>query len=108
MVPGQQKGAFWRGSYLRKIVNSRAPIGFFTPSKTTRDEVTGTRRDVALDPVALMACCNRRRGLLAARSGVASSPPLRAVRNAMRKASSLVAGIAKCACGSSVVRVSRG
>ena len=103
---GQQKGAFWRGSYLRKIVNSRAPIGFFTPSKTTRDEVTGTRRDVALDPVALWPAAIDEEVYWSVVRRFQSTAPRG--KNAMRKASSLVAGIAKCACGSSVVRVSKG
>ena len=49
----RRKGTHWRGSYIRKIVRSNAPIGLFTPSKTTRDEETRARRDVPLDPVAL-------------------------------------------------------
>ena len=103
---GQQKGAFWRGSYVRKIVNSKAPIGFFTPSKTTRDKVTGARRDVALDPVALWPAAIDEELYWSAVRRLQSTAPRG--KNATRKASSLVAGIAKCTCGSSVIRISKG
>jgi len=103
---GKQKGTFWRGSYLRKIIGSKAPIGFFTPSKTTRDEVTGARRDTALDPVALWPAAIDEEVYWSVVRRFQSTAPRG--KNAMRKPLSLVAGIAKCTCGSSVVRISKG
>jgi DNA invertase Pin-like site-specific DNA recombinase len=103
---GRRKASHWHGSYLRKIVGSKAPIGLFTPSKTTRNEVTGARRDVPLDPVPLWPAAVdedlywrvvRRFQTTAARG-----------KNAAREPASLVAGVAKCTCGSSIVRVSKG
>ena len=98
---GQQKGAFWCGiDFSVRSANSRAPIGFFTPSKTTRDEVTGTRRDVALDPVALWPAAIDEEVFIGASCDAFQLTAPRG-KNAMRKASSLSwRGIAKCACGS--------
>jgi DNA invertase Pin-like site-specific DNA recombinase len=103
---GKRKAAYWRGSYLRKIFNSKAAIGLFTPAKTTRDEITRARRDVPLDPVRLWPAAVdeetywrvvQRFQTTAARG-----------RNANRLPSSFVAGIAKCTCGGSVIRISKG
>ena len=103
---GQRKGTFWRGSYIRKIIGSKAPIGLFTPSKTTRDEVTGARRDIPLDPVPLWPAAIDEEVYWSVARRFQSTAPRG--KNAMLKPSSLVAGIAKCTCGSSVVRVSKG
>src|SRR5262249_23724392 len=99
---GQRKAAYWRGSYLRKIFQSKAAIGLFTPTKTTGDEITRARKDVPLDPVRLWPAAvdeemywraARRFQTTAARGRNASRPPI-----------SVLAGIAKCTCGSSVIR----
>lgn len=103
---GLRRAAFWRGAYVRKIFESKAAIGLFTPTKTTRDETTRARRDVPLDPVRLWPAAvsedlywrvSRRFQTTAARG-----------RNADQRPLSLVAGVAKCTCGSSVIRVSKG
>jgi hypothetical protein len=104
---GRRKAAYWRGSYLRKIFASKAAIGLFTPSKTTRDEETRARRDVPLDPVRLWPAAVdeetywrvvRRFRTTAPRGRNASGLPL-----------SLVAGVAKCStCDGSMIRVSKG
>jgi DNA invertase Pin-like site-specific DNA recombinase len=48
---GQRKADHWRGSYIRKILLSTAPIGTFTPHTTTHDDVTRVRRDEPMTPV---------------------------------------------------------
>jgi len=105
---GKRKAAFWRGSYIRKILSNKAVIGTFTPHTTGVDDVTGFRRDQPLDPVLnyypvvvdpeVFERASSRLGTTAARG-----------RNAGRAPASLVAGVAKCArCGSAVLRVSKG
>jgi len=48
---GKRKAAFWRGSYIRKILANKAVIGTFTPHVTRTDDDTGARRDQPLEPV---------------------------------------------------------
>jgi hypothetical protein len=106
---GQRKADHWRGSYIRKILLSTAPIGTFTPHTTTHDDVTRVRRDEPMTPVENMFPkavedaelywrINRRFATTAPRG-----------RNARHEPKSIVAGIAHCAtCGHSVTRVSKG
>jgi hypothetical protein len=103
---GKRKAAHWRGSYLRKIVHSKAPIGLFTPAKTTRDEETRARCDVPLNPVPLFpAAVDAETYWRVARRFETTAPR---GRNAFLKPASIVAGVAKCTCGASMVRVSKG
>jgi hypothetical protein len=103
---GQRKASHWRGAYLRKIVASQAAIGRFTPHRTTRHEMTGARRDVPLDPVSLWpAAVTEDLYWRVARRFQTTAPR---GKNATREAVSVVAGIAKCTCGSSVIRISKG
>jgi hypothetical protein len=105
---GERKAAFWRASYIRKILANKAVIGTFTPHVTRTDDDTGARRDQPLEPIIhyyppvvdpeLFERVSGRLGTTAARG-----------RNASRSPTSLVAGVAKCArCGSTVLRVSKG
>jgi DNA invertase Pin-like site-specific DNA recombinase len=103
---GQRKSAYWRGSYLRKMFQSKAAIGFFTPARTTRDEETRARRDVPLDAVRLWpAAVDEETYWRVVRRFQTTAPR---GRNASRLPVSLVAGIAKCTCGASVIYVSKG
>ena len=104
--PKGRQAAFWHPSYLRKIVASKAPIGLFTPQKTSRNELTGARKDIPLDPIPLWPAAvsenlywrvARRFQTTAARG-----------KNARRTARSVVAGVAKCNCGGSMIRISKG
>jgi DNA invertase Pin-like site-specific DNA recombinase len=104
--PKGRRAAFWHASYLRKIVVSKAPIGLFTPHKTSRHELTGARRDIPFDPIPLWPATvsedlywrvARRFQTTAARG-----------KNAQRGISSVVAGVAKCDCGGSMIRISKG
>jgi DNA invertase Pin-like site-specific DNA recombinase len=103
---GQRKAAYWRGSYLRKIVDSKAPSGLFTPSRTVRDQITGARRDLRLDPVHLWPAAVSEDLYWRVVQRFQTTAPRG--RNAERETASLLAGIAKCTCGSSVVRISKG
>lgn len=104
---GQRKATHWRGSYLRKIMATKAPIGFFTPTKSTRDEDTGARRDIpAADPVFLWPpAVDEDTYWRVARRFETTAPR---GKNAGREPVSLLAGVAKCTCGSTVLRVSKG
>ena len=51
---GQRRADHWRGSYMRKILTSSAPIGTFTPHTTEYDEVTRARRDKPMEPIVNM------------------------------------------------------
>lgn len=106
---GKQRTAdHWRGSYIRKVLQSTAPIGTFTPHTTTHDEATRTRRDEPMEavenlfPVAVDAdtywTVHRKLSTKAARGRNARQPP-----------KSIVSGIAFCAtCGHAVTRVAKG
>jgi len=105
---GKRKAAFWRASYIRKILANKAVIGTFTPHVTRTDDDTGARRDEPLEPIPnyypavvdpeLFERVSGRLGTTAARGRNAGLPP-----------TSLVAGVAKCArCGSTMLRVSKG
>jgi hypothetical protein len=48
---GKRKAAYWRASYIRKILANKAVIGTFTPHVTRTDDDTGARRDRPLEPV---------------------------------------------------------
>ena len=103
---GERKATHWRGSYLRKIVSSKAPIGLFTPTRSTRDEETRARRDVPLDPVPLFpAVVDEEVYWRVVRRFQTTAPR---GRNAFLEPASIVAGVAKCTCGASIVRVSKG
>lgn len=103
---GQRKGTHWRGSYINKIVRSNAPIGLFTPSKTTRNEETRARRDVMLDPVPLFPAAVDAEVYWRVRRRFDTTAPRG--RNVDRKPMSIVAGVAKCTCGASMIRVAKG
>jgi hypothetical protein len=105
---GKRKAAFWRASYVRKILANKAAVGTFTPHVTRTDDDTGTRRDQPLECIAnyypsvvdaeVFERVFGRLGTTAARG-----------RNADQAPTSLVAGLAKCVrCGSTVLRVSKG
>ncbi|MCK1518627.1 recombinase family protein [Bradyrhizobium sp. 190] len=105
---GQRKANHWRGSYMRKILMSSAPIGSFTPRYVEHDEVTRARRDIPMDPIVNMFPAvveeelywrvNRRFATTAPRG-----------KNARHDPKSIVAGIVRCAtCGNAVTRVSKG
>ena len=103
-----RKSDHWRGSYMRKILTSTAPIGTFTPHTSSRDPVTGARKDIPMDPVPnlfppvvdeeLYWRVQRRLETTAPRG-----------KNAGREPKSIVAGIIKCAtCGGPITRISKG
>jgi hypothetical protein len=105
---GKRKSAFWRGSYIRKILANKAAIGIFTPNETGSDEGTGARRNKPLEPVPnyypavieeeLFERVSGRLGTIAPRG-----------RNADRAPTSVVAGVAKCArCGTTMIRIPKG
>jgi DNA invertase Pin-like site-specific DNA recombinase len=105
---GQRKANHWRGSYMRKILMSSAPIGSFTPHVTEHDEITRARRDTPMDPIVNMFPAvvgdelywrvHRRFATTAPRGKYARHDP-----------KSIVAGITRCAtCGNVVTRVSKG
>jgi len=48
---GKRKAAFWRASYIRKILVNKAVIGTFTPHVTRTDDDTGARQDQPLEPI---------------------------------------------------------
>jgi DNA invertase Pin-like site-specific DNA recombinase len=103
---GKRKATFWRGSYLRRIFASKAAIGLFTPSKTTRDNETRARRDVPLDPVRLWpAAVDEETYWRVVRRFRTTAPR---GKNANRLPLSLVAGVAKCTCDGSIIRISKG
>lgn len=104
---GRRKADHWRGSYMRKILMSSAPIGSFTPHTTEHDEITRARRDKPMDPIVNMFPAvvgeelywrvNRRFATTAPRG-----------KNARHDPKSIVAGIMRCAtCGNVVTRVSK-
>ncbi|MBI5322735.1 recombinase family protein [Bradyrhizobium sp.] len=105
---GGRKADHWRGSYIRKVLRSPAPIGTFIPHTTRYDDVTRARRDEAMDPIENMFPAavdadlywrvNRRLDTRAPRG-----------RNVDRQQKSIVAGIMFCAgCGGAVTRISKG
>jgi hypothetical protein len=104
---GKRKSAYWRGSYVRKIVSSKAPIGLFTPVRSTRDEDSRARRDVPFDPVPLFpAAVDEDVYWRVVRRFQTTAPR---GRNAFIEPASIVAGVAKCCtCGGSMIRVSKG
>jgi DNA invertase Pin-like site-specific DNA recombinase len=105
---GRQKANHWRGSYIRKILVSTAPIGTFTPHDTTYDEITRARRSTptALIPNMFPAAVGDELYWRVNRRFVTTAPR---GKNAGRDAKSIVAGIIRCAtCGYSVTRVSKG
>jgi DNA invertase Pin-like site-specific DNA recombinase len=105
---GKRKSAFWRGSYIRKILASKASIGVFTPHETGSDENTGARRDRPLKPIPNYYPAVVEQDLFERVSGRLGTIAPRG-RNADRSPTSVVAGVAKCAqCGSTMVRISKG
>ena len=105
---GRRKTAdHWRGSYIRKVLLSTAPIGTFTPHTTTHDETTRARRDEPMTPVEnvfppavdaeMYWRVNRRLSTKAPRG-----------RNGVQPPKSIIAGISFCAtCGHTVTRVAK-
>jgi hypothetical protein len=88
------------------IRSSKAPIGLFTPVKSTRDEESRARRDVPLDPVPLFpAAVDEDVYWRVVRRFQTTAPR---GRNAFLEPASIVAGVAKCTCGGSMIRVSKG
>jgi len=105
---GKRKAAFWRVSYIRKILANKAVIGAFTPHVTRIDEDTGARRDEPLEPIPDYYPAVVDSELFERLSGRLVTTAARG-RNAGQPTKSLVAGVAKCAhCGSSMLRVSKG
>ncbi len=106
-VGSKRKGDHWRGSYLRKIVASKAPIGMFTPHKTTHERDTGRRKDIPLDAVALWpAVVDEELYWRVSRRTQARAPR---GKNADRAPTNAFAGVLRCArCGGTVIRVSKG
>jgi hypothetical protein len=105
---GRRKADHWRGSYMRKILTSTAPIGTFTLFTTKRDGVTGTRRDEPTGAVPGMfpAAVNEALYWTVHRRFATAAPR---GRNANHAPQSIVAGIIHCAtCGRLVTRVSKG
>jgi DNA invertase Pin-like site-specific DNA recombinase len=105
---GQRKADHWRGSYMRKIMMSPAPIGSFIPHTTTRDPETGARRDEPMDTVVgLFPAVVGEELYWRVRRRFATTAPRG--RNARHDPKSIVAGITRCAtCGNVVTRVSKG
>jgi DNA invertase Pin-like site-specific DNA recombinase len=105
---GKQKANHWRGSYIRKILVSTAPIGTFTPHDTTYDDTTRARRSTptALIPNMFPAAVGEELYWRVNRRFATAAPR---GKNAGHDAKSIVAGIVRCAtCGHSVTRVSKG
>jgi DNA invertase Pin-like site-specific DNA recombinase len=104
-----RKSDHWRGSYMRKILTSTAPIGTFTPHTSSRDPVTGARKDIPMDPVANLfppAVVDEELYWRVRRRFETTAPR---GKNAEREPKSIVAGIIKCAtCGGPITRVSKG
>lgn len=105
---GKRKAAFWRTSYIRKILGNKAVVGVFTPHVTRVAEDTGARRNEALDPIPGYYPAIVDPEVFERVSGRLVTTAARG-RNAGQATTSLVAGVAKCArCGSSMLRVSKG
>lgn len=106
---GQRKANHWRGSYMRKILMSSAPIGSFTPHTTEHDEITRARRDKPMDPIVNMfpkAVVDEELYWRVHRRFATTAPR---GKNARHDPKSIVAGIVCCAtCGNTVTRVSKG
>jgi DNA invertase Pin-like site-specific DNA recombinase len=105
---GQRKADHWRGSYMRKILMSSAPIGSFTPTYVEHDEVTRARRDMPMAPIMNMfpAAVGAELYWRVQRRFVTRAPR---GKNARHDPKSIVAGIVCCAtCGNAVTRVSKG
>ena len=101
-----RRAAYWHGSYLRKIVASKAAIGLFTPHKTARDKDTGARKDIPLDAVPLWPAAVDEDVYWRVRRRFDTTAPRG--KNASGYVKSLVAGVAKCTCGGSMIRISKG
>jgi len=105
---GKRKAAFWRGSYIRKIITNRAAVGTLTMRTRVQQENTARRRekvvgtkDAYFPAVVDQEVFDR----IAAR--MTSLAPRG--RNAHAEVISAVAGVAKCShCAGSVIRVSKG
>jgi DNA invertase Pin-like site-specific DNA recombinase len=105
---GKRRATHWRGSYIIKILKSAAVIGTFTPRRTEHDSLTGTRRDVPLDPVRNHYPAVVERELFERVRARTSSTAPRG-RNAGRITASMFAGVIKCArCSGTVTRLSKG
>lgn len=105
---GKRKGKFWRGSYVRKILNNPACVGTFTPCRSSVDSGTRRRVRTPLEPVPMFfpAVVG---GELFERIEARMHATAARGRHAGHAASSIFAGVLKCArCGSSVVRVAKG
>jgi Recombinase/Recombinase zinc beta ribbon domain len=105
---GGRKAAFWRASYIRKILANKAVVGIFTSHVRRTHDDTGARRDQPLEPIFNYYPPVVDPEVFERVSGRLRTTAARG-RNASRSPTSLVAGVAKCArCGSTVLRVSKG
>jgi DNA invertase Pin-like site-specific DNA recombinase len=105
---GKQKANHWRGSYIRKILLSTAPMGTFTPHDITYDEITRARRSTptALVPNMFPAAVGEELYWRVNRRFATTAPR---GKNARHDPKSIVAGIVRCAtCGNMVTRVTKG
>jgi DNA invertase Pin-like site-specific DNA recombinase len=104
----KQKANHWRGSYIRKILLSTAPIGTFTPHEITYDKTTRARRSTptALVPNMFPAAVGEELYWRVNRRFATTAPR---GKNARHDPQSIVAGIVRCAtCGNMVTRVTKG
>ena len=105
---GRRKANHWRGSYIRKILQSSAPAGTFTPHTSTRDEKTRRRKDVPTQgiegyfPAAVDKTTYGRATRRLSTTGARG-------RHVGGMVKAMMAGVMKCKrCGQSVIRVSKG
>jgi len=105
---GRRRANHWRGSYIRKILASSAPVGTFTSHTSTRDDRTRARRDIPMQGVeGLFPAVIDKETYGRATRRMSTTRPRG--RHATAELKSLLAGVLKCkACGSSAVRVSNG
>lgn len=105
---GRRKANHWHGSYIRKILQSSAPVGTFTPHTSTRDDKTRRRKDVPMQGVegwfpAVVDKDTYGRATRRLRTTGARG------RHVDAEVKALMAGVMKCKrCGRSVVRISKG
>lgn len=105
---GRQKANHWRGSYIRKILLSTAPIGTFTPHDITYDDITRVRRStpMALVPNMFPPAVGEELYWRVNRRFATSAPR---GKNASQAPKTIVAGIMRCStCGNAVTRVTKG
>lgn len=100
------RAAFWHRSYVAKLLSNPAVIGTFIPHRTVKERGKPRKR-TPLEPIerywppAVPIDVFERVSARAATTGARG-------RNAERAIASIVAGVAKCLCGSTVTRISKG